>query len=208
MENPKDFPKALWAVTIAEIITFILCGAIIYHFVGNQYITAPAFGSLQPVFKKIAFSFALPTIIFLGSLYSSVTSRFIFFRVFKHSRHLHSNSLVAWTVWTVILAATWVIAFLIAQIIPFFSDMLSLMSSLFNGWFGFIFWAMAYLSLHPGKTKWDGTFRSLETLFNYFLILLGVYVLVAGTYTSVQSIIDSYHAHLVGKLFSCASNAL
>lgn len=46
----------------------------------------------------------------------------------------------------------------------------------------FIFWAMAYLSLHPGKTKWDGTFRSLETLFNYFLILLGVYVLVAGTY--------------------------
>ena len=32
--------------------------------------TAPAFGSLQPVYKKIAFSFAIPTIIFLGSLYS------------------------------------------------------------------------------------------------------------------------------------------
>ena len=32
--------------------------------------TAPAFGSLQPVYKKIAFSFAIPTIVFLGSLYS------------------------------------------------------------------------------------------------------------------------------------------
>ena len=32
--------------------------------------TAPAFGSLEPVYKKIAFSFAIPTIIFLGSLYS------------------------------------------------------------------------------------------------------------------------------------------
>jgi len=41
-----------------------------YTHTGNQYITAPAFGSLQPVFKKIAFSFALPTIVFVGSLYS------------------------------------------------------------------------------------------------------------------------------------------
>ena len=61
---------ALWAVTIAEIVVFTLCGSIMYHYVGNQYMTAPAFGSLQPVYKKIAFSFAIPTIIFLGSLYS------------------------------------------------------------------------------------------------------------------------------------------
>ncbi|KAG6833330.1 hypothetical protein H0H87_008506 [Tephrocybe sp. NHM501043] len=87
MKNPKEFPKgatafplldahltqpftALIAVTIAEIISFTLCGAIVYHFVGNQYMTAPAVGSLQPVLKKIAFSFAIPTIIFLGALYS------------------------------------------------------------------------------------------------------------------------------------------
>lgn len=32
--------------------------------------TAPAFGSLQPTLKKIAFCFAIPTIVYLGSLYS------------------------------------------------------------------------------------------------------------------------------------------
>ncbi|KAF9467583.1 transmembrane amino acid transporter protein-domain-containing protein [Collybia nuda] len=208
MENPKDFPKALWAVTIAEMMTFTLCGALVYHWIGNQYMTAPAFGSLEPVYKKVAFSFALPTIIFLGSLYSSVTSRFIFFRLFKHSKHLHSNTVTAWSAWTGIIAITWVAAFVVAQIIPFFSDMLSLMCSLFDGWFGFIFWAMAYLSLHPGQEKWKGTFRTLETLLNYALILVGMYIIVAGTYTSVQSIINSYRAQLVGSLFSCASNAL
>ncbi|RDB21777.1 N amino acid transport system protein [Hypsizygus marmoreus] len=208
MKNPKDFPKALWAVTIAEIITFTLCGALVYHFVGNQYMTAPAFGSLQPVFKKISFSFALPTIIFLGSLYSSVTARFIFFRIFKNSKHLHANSVVAWGTWTGIIAVSWIVAFIIAQVIPFFSDMLSLMCSLFDGWFGFIFWAMAYLSLHPGQEKWAGPLRSFETLLNYLFILLGAYITVAGTYTSVQSIIDSYAADLVGSLFSCASNAI
>ena len=31
---------------------------------------APAFGSLTIIYKKIAFSFAIPTILFLGALYS------------------------------------------------------------------------------------------------------------------------------------------
>jgi hypothetical protein len=36
----RSFTTALWAVTIAEIITFILCGATIYHFVGvsNRFV--------------------------------------------------------------------------------------------------------------------------------------------------------------------------
>lgn len=129
------FP-ALWAVTIAEIVIFTLCGALMYHFVGNQYMTAPAFGSLQDPYKKIAFAFAIPTIVFLGALYASVTGRFIFFRIFKESKHRHSNTVLGWAVWVAILAATWVLAFIIAEVIPFFSDMLSLMSSLFDGWFG------------------------------------------------------------------------
>lgn len=70
MREPRDFPKALWAVTIAEIVVFTLCGSIMYHFVGNQYMVAPAFGALQDTYKKVAFSFAIPTIVFLGSLYS------------------------------------------------------------------------------------------------------------------------------------------
>ncbi|KAJ3730755.1 transmembrane amino acid transporter protein-domain-containing protein [Lentinula raphanica] len=208
MENPKDFPKALWAVTIAEVVTYTICGAVVYHFVGNQYVTAPAFGSLTPTFKIIAFSFAVPTIIFLGALYSNVAARFVFFRLFRNSRHRHSNTFLGWGVWVALVAATWILAWIIGEVIPFFSDMLSLMSSLFDGWFGFIFWAMAYLTLYPGKSKWDGPLRSAETLVNYFFILLGAYITVAGTYTSVESIIQSYQAQAVGGVFTCASNAL
>ncbi|KAK7047771.1 hypothetical protein VNI00_006099 [Paramarasmius palmivorus] len=208
MENPLDFPKALWAVTIAEMVVFSLCGAIMYHYIGNQYITSPAFGSLQEPYKKIAFSFAIPTIVYLGSLYSAVSARFVFFRLFKDSHHRHSNTFVGWSAWSGILAVTWVVAFIIAEVIPFFSDMLSLMSSLFDGWFGFIFWAMAYLELNPGKKRWESTSKSIQTVVNYFFILLGLYVLVAGTYVSIQSIIDSYHAQTVGGVFSCASNAV
>ncbi|KAJ8091719.1 hypothetical protein PM082_020954 [Marasmius tenuissimus] len=248
MKDPKDFPKALWAVTIAEMVVFTLCGALMYHYVGDQYMTAPAFGSLQPTYKKIAFSFAIPTIVFLGALYSTVTARFIFFRLFKNSHHRHSNTVVGWSAWVGILTATWTLAFIIAEVIPFFSDMLSLMSSLFGEyqtfaafiitphadlfahrrmvWVSihiqsgsccgtdvvnrerFIFWALAYFELNPGKKRWSGVSKTVQTIVNYFFILLGLYILVAGTYVSIQSIIDSYHKNNLSSVFTCASNAL
>ena len=45
MKNPRDFPKALWAVTIAEIVVFCLVGAVVYAYVGNQYMTSPVCSS-------------------------------------------------------------------------------------------------------------------------------------------------------------------
>lgn len=134
----RDFPKALWACTIAEIIVFSIVGGVVYAYTGNQYMTAPAFGSLIPVYKKVAFSFMIPTIIFLGVLYASVSARFIFFRIFQNSRHRTEHTVTGWATWTAILrksdhpdverlpsdkntVATWVLAFIIAEVIPFFS---------------------------------------------------------------------------------------
>jgi len=65
--------------------------------------TAPAFGSLQNVYKKVAFSFMIPTLIFLGVLYASVSARFVFFRVFQNSRHKNEHTVVGWATWAGIL---------------------------------------------------------------------------------------------------------
>lgn len=65
----------------------------------------------------------------------SVSTRFVFFRIFnRDSRHRHFNTVLGWATWAAIIAVTWVAAFIIAEVIPFFSDMpvLSLMSSLFG----------------------------------------------------------------------------
>jgi hypothetical protein len=214
MRNPKDFPKALWAVTIAEIFVFGIVGSVIYAYTGNNYNSAPAFGSLgNELYKKVSFSFMIPTLIFLGVLYASVSARFIFFRVFEGSRHKTSHTVVGWASWGGILAATWVGAFIIAEVIPFFSDLLSLMSSLFDSFFGFIFWGVAYIRMRrvDGGVNW----LSEQSLYGYsmlalnvLIIIIGFFFLVAGTYTSVQSIIDSYAAGAVGGVFTCASNGI
>jgi hypothetical protein len=214
MKNPKDFPKALWAVTIAEVIVFSLVGAIIYAYTGTNYNTAPAFGSLgNEVYLKVSFSFMIPTLIFLGVLYASVSARFVFFRLFTGTRHMGNHTVVGWASWAAILAATWVVAFIIAEVIPFFSDLLSLMSSLFDSFFGFIFWGVAYFRMREmdyGPRSWmvRGIRGWAGFIFNVILCLIGLLFLSGGTYASVQSIIDGYEQSTFGGAFTCETNGL
>lgn len=214
MRNPADFPKALWAVTIAEIIVFSIVGAVIYNFTGNQYMTAPAFGSLESdVYKKVAFTFMVPTLVFLGVLYAVVSARFIFFRIFEGTRHKTDHTVLGWAAWSGILAATWAGAFIIAEVIPFFSDLLSLMSSVFDCWFGFIFWGVAWIrmrrvDLGPGwisRLDWKG---KIGLVSNIIICFIGVFFLTVGSYATIQSIINSYAADLVGGVFTCADNGI
>ncbi|MCJ1406978.1 hypothetical protein MMC19_001048 [Ptychographa xylographoides] len=214
MKNPADFPKALWAITIAEIILFSLVGAVVYAYTGTQYNTAPAFGSLgNVVYKKVAFSFMIPTLIFLGVLYASVTARFIFFRIFEGTRHKGNHTVVGWASWAAILGITWVLAFIIAEVIPFFSDLLALMSSLFDSFFGFIFWGVAYFRMRtadygPGWYTKRGIRGMWGATLNVVIILIGLFMLTAGTYASVDSIVLGYQQAAFGGAFSCVNNGI
>lgn len=191
MKEPKDFPKALWAVTICEIIVFSLTASIVYVYTGTQYNTAPAFGSLgNELYLKVSFSFMIPTLIFLGVLYASVSARFVFFRIFEGTRHKGNHTVVGWATWAGILACTWVVAFIIAEVIPFFSDLLSLMSSLFDSFFGFIFWGTAYIRMRqadygPGWLANRGIRGIAGLILNVILICIGLFMLTGGTYVSI-----------------------
>ncbi|EAW07759.1 putative neutral amino acid permease [Aspergillus clavatus NRRL 1] len=214
MKEPKDFWKSVTAVTIAEIIVFSLVGAVVYVYTGNQYMTAPAFGSIgNEVYKKVSFSFMIPTLIFLGVLYASVSARFIFFRFFDGTRHKGNHTVVGWAAWTGILAVLWILAFIIAEVIPFFSDLLSIMSSLFDSFFGFIFWGVAYLRMRyddhgPGFYKKRGIRGWIGFIVNVCLILVGLFFLGPGTYAAIDSVVISYRTGAVGSAFSCADNGL
>ena len=223
MKRPRDFKKALIVVTILELITYALVGSIIYVYVGDAYITAPAFGSLTGKYKKIAYSFAVPTIVFLGSLFGNISSQFVFQHVFnKESVHRNSHTITGWSVWVGLNVVLWVLAFVVAEVIPFFSDLLGLMSSLFCCFFGFIFWALAYFKLKKlyyfKKTGEETSFYQLfkdgnlvtktEFILNAFIFSLGWYILGPGLYATVQSIIWSYQKNLYGRPFSCVSNAI
>ena len=136
---------------------------------------------------------------------------------------------------------TWILAFIIAEVIPFFSDrkfptasvlfmfctnqslacctcanigvVLSLMSSLFDSFFGFIFWGVAYFRMRKADgrlalVKQGNIYAILMAILNLFIILIGLFFLTAGTYASVQSIVDAFNSNQVGGVFTCATNGL
>jgi hypothetical protein len=89
---------------------------------------------------------------------------------------------------------------------------LSVMSSLFNCWFGFIFWALAYFRMRNADIK-VGRKRQpildyLSVALNVVIMLTGALYLTLGTYVSVQGIIDQFNAGTVNSVFSCKSNGL
>jgi len=100
-----------------------------------------------------------------------------------------------------------------AEVIPFFSDLLSLMSSLFDSFFGFIFWGVAYIRMRrvdggAGWLKQQSIYGYAMLALNIIIIMIGVLFLSAGTYTSVQSILNNYAAGTVGGVFTCKSNGI
>ena len=192
MKEPEDFWKSLTAVTIAEIIMFTLVGSIIYVYTGNQYMTSPAFGSLgNELYMKVSFSFMIPTLIFLGVLYASVSARFLFFRIFEGTRHKANHTVTGWASWCGILLGLWVLAWIIAEVIPFFTGLLSIIGAVFGSFFGFIFWGVAYIRMAHADYgsafyKKQGLRGWVELILNIAVILIGIFYLGPGTYVSVD----------------------
>jgi hypothetical protein len=87
------------------------------------------------------------------------------------------------------------------------------MSSLFDCFFGFIFWGVAYFRMREADKRVGlGNRRSIgglvEDAVNVLIILIGLFFLSAGTYVSVQSIIDEFESGAVSGVFTCASNGI
>ncbi|BGP12279.1 hypothetical protein JCM10213v2_000192 [Rhodosporidiobolus nylandii] len=205
MEHPEDFPKALGVSMTAQMLLYTILGAVVYHYTGTELTTAPAYGSLHATVGRVAAGFVLPTIIIVGILYSLVTSRAIFFQIFREdSVHRNSHTLTGWATWLAIVFGGWVISFIIGEAIPFFNDMLSLIACLFDSWFGYMMWTGAWFSLNRGRLT-KGPRQIAELILSVAIGITGIFFFTAGTYASVQSIIDSYAAGAVKTPFTTAN---
>lgn len=140
MREPRDFPKALYMLQTFEIIFYTVAAVVIYYYAG-QSVTSPALGSAGPVLKKVAYGIAIPTIIGAGVVNGHVGLKYIYVRLFRGTDRMHRRDLTSYGTWVLIGLTCWIIAWIIADAIPVFSDLLSLISSLFASWFS----CMCYL---------------------------------------------------------------
>ncbi|KAI9036757.1 putative amino acid transporter [Aspergillus affinis] len=201
MHTPKDYVKSIWALGVTEIVIYTLTGALIYAFVG-QDVGSPALLSAGHTLSKVAFGLALPVIFISGSINTVVCARMIHGKIYENSPIRFINTKMGWLTWLIAITVITIVAFIIAEVIPFFSDLLSICSSLFVSGFTFYFPAIMWFKLIR-EGSWTSPKNLLLGAMNLLALAIGLITLVGGTYASIDDIIMNYNAGTVRGVFSC-----
>lgn len=126
----------------------------------------------------------------------------------RGSKHLNSNSVVHWTTWLACTGGVTIVAYIIASAIPVFGGLVSLIGALFGTLMCFQPYGAMWLfdNFSSGKaTKSIGWY--FMVFWSSFIIVTGTFMMVAGTYGSIVSIMDSYKVSGGSAAWSCADNS-
>lgn len=201
LKDPRDFVKALVFLQSADTTLYLVSAIVIYVYAGDQ-VVSPALGSASPTVAKVAWGLAIPTILIAAVIYAHVTAKYIYVRALRNTRHLAGKTLVGYATWAGILLILWILAWIVAESIPIFNDLLGLIASLFVSWFAYGLPAAFWLFLN-----WDRLFstpkRTFLTILNGSLIAMAMLIMVAGMYAVGIGIA----ADTNGAVWSCANNA-
>ncbi|PBP20209.1 hypothetical protein BUE80_DR009069 [Diplocarpon rosae] len=201
MHTPKDYVRSIWALGLIEIVIYTVTGALIYAFVGPD-VESPALLSAGTLMAKVAFGLALPVIFISGSINGTVVGRYIHGRMYQDSVVRFINTRKGWLTWIGLISAITLLAWVIAEAIPFFSDLLSICSALFISGFTFYFPATFWFMLIK-EGKWYAKKNIFLSIVNALVFIIGMIVLVAGTYSSVVDIKKQYDSGTVRGAFTC-----
>ena len=206
MHTPKDYVKSIWALGLIEIFIYTMTGALVYAFVGQE-VKSPALLSAGNTVSRIAFGIALPVIFISGSINGTVVCRYIMDRVFPTSPIRFVKDAKGWGVWVGLITVVTVIGWIIAEAIPFFNALLGLISSLFISGFTFYWPALFWFQLVK-EGKWNTNAKNISlSILNAIVCLIGLVVLGAGTYASVEDIITQYNSGAVRSPFTCSAQS-
>ncbi|KAH8424883.1 uncharacterized protein LDX57_002627, partial [Aspergillus melleus] len=207
MRDPSLYTRALLICQGSVTAIYIATGIVIYYYCGS-YVASPALGSADILIKKISYGISLPGLIVSTIVVLHFPSKYIFVRILRGSRHLTSNSFIHWATWLGCTFAITVSSYLIASGIPIFGELVSLIGALLG----------TFLSFQPMGCMWlyDNLKRGRENptvmwallgVWSIIVIALGSFIMVAGTYGSIVSIVASSKAASGASAWSCADNS-
>jgi len=188
MHTPSDYVKTLWWLGGYQIFIYTLTGSLIYLFVG-QSVQSPALLSAGPLISRIVFGIALPVIFISGSINTTVVSRYIHGKVFANSSTRYVNSPKGWATWLGLVFTVTILAWIIAEAIPIFSDILSISSSLFVSGLSYYIPPVLWFVLLK-KGHWYEKHNLKAAMCNLVVFSIGIIILGCGTYASIAELVS------------------
>ena len=126
-KNPAHSPKALSTLRIADTGLYFVVAMVIYGY-GGTMVDSPALGTGGDVVENVAWGMAMSTIVNAGIIYGHVAGNYMYHRLLTGTKQVadrEATTLGSWTCLT-ITETFWVVAWVIAESIPDFNDMLAL----------------------------------------------------------------------------------
>ncbi|KAJ4287127.1 hypothetical protein N0V88_007749 [Collariella sp. IMI 366227] len=202
LKQPNDWPKALMLLQVCDTVLYIVVSVVIYVYVGPD-VPSPALSAAgSSIVRKIGWGIAIPTIVVAGVIYGHVAAKYIFVRVFRGTKHLAKRTTLGWIGWLGITAGIWIIAWIIAQSIPVFNNLLGLVCALFASWFSYGIPGSLWLWLHYGDW-FSSPKRIMQFSLNAMLMLIGLLLCALGLWCSGEAIAQDSGS----DTWSCKSNA-
>jgi amino acid permease len=202
LKDPRDFPKALYTLQIVNTSLYVIAAVVIYRFAGPG-VASPALGSGSHLIRKITYGISIPTIVIAGVIYGHVASKYIYVRLFRGTRHLHERTLLSYGSWIGILFALWTVAWIIAESVPVFNNLVGLIAALFASWFTYGLAGFMWIYLN-----WGGLGKNWKkialTVVNLLIFALGAASCGLGLYASGLAISQDKS----GASWSCADNGV
>ncbi|CAG8418904.1 unnamed protein product [Penicillium salamii] len=206
MRDPRQYTPAMLICQAGVTAIYSVVGCVVYYYCGS-YVSSPALGSAGGSIKQIAYGFALPGLIVTTTIVTHIPAKYIFVYLLRGSRHLTSNSFVHWASWLGCTFSVTVVAYIIASSIPIFDALVSLIGALLGTILCFQPYGCMWLYDNWGRGKSSSRAWLPMVGFSIFVIVIGTFLTVAGTYGSVVGIIKSYNQSGGAKAFSCADNS-
>ncbi|KAJ5871725.1 uncharacterized protein N7529_004078 [Penicillium soppii] len=199
METPRDFKKSLFMLQGFEISLYLTAAVVIYFYVGTD-VQSPALNSAGPLMSKIAYGIAIPTIVGAGVVNGHIGLKYIYFRLCAKSGLMHQRNKRSIGLWIALGVSCWIVAWIISEAIPVFSDLNSLISALFASWFSYGLSGIYWLHLNYGQW-FAGPRKICLTILNIAIALFGLILCVLGLYASGTAI----HNDTSSSSFTCAN---
>lgn len=201
-KEPKDFFKSVVMMQTVATSLYIIFSVVIYYFAGSA-VMAPALSSASPTIRKVSYGLALPSIIIAGVINGHIAAKNVWIVMWRNNPTVITER--TWRSvgsWTAVNVAAYFIAWVIAEAIPSFNQLLALVSALFMGFFSYgvtgIFWLYV---------NWDRKFSSrrmkAKAVVNILILVIGALLCIFGLIASIKGLV----AHKGGRPFSCADNS-
>ncbi|PKY06335.1 hypothetical protein P168DRAFT_264929 [Aspergillus campestris IBT 28561] len=206
MRKPKDYPKAVYASMGFVAASYLAFSLVIYRWCG-KWIASPALGSAGDTLKRVSYGIALPGLIISGSLYVHVAAKYLFVRMLRNSRHLQANTPTHWGTWLGCTVSMSAIAFVLSCAIPIFTYVLALVGSLCFAPLSISLPGWLWLWSHGNYRRGWGVRQTIIWGLHVVQVLLGLFMMVGGTYGVIVQILGAYNSGRIDKVFSCADNS-